>query len=108
MEGETDDEWLARVPIRRRRHSEPDYDVPRPHRRSSTSQTPEVEQDVIPATRFLGPALPHITPLLESSRISSPSPPSITPDSLTPAPVKIGHEMFLDSLEPFHEASTIF
>ncbi|GLV32962.1 hypothetical protein CBL_08976 [Carabus blaptoides fortunei] len=83
----TDEEWLAIAPIRRRRHSEPDYDVPRPHRSLQiiprSPDTDDTEADtVIPATRFFGPVLPtydkHSYPDVSIAWRS------MTPDSLEP------------------------
>ncbi|KAF2895083.1 hypothetical protein ILUMI_11088 [Ignelater luminosus] len=55
----TDDEWLQLIPIRRRRLSDPDYDVPRPHRSLQLhGSTKQVQDNPIPATRFFGPILP--------------------------------------------------
>lgn len=73
-------------PIRRRRKSDPDYDVPRSHRSLQIiPRSPSEENDkndiVIPATRFFGPVLsPEKGRVSENSIICR----SITPDSLEP------------------------
>ncbi|KAK4874859.1 hypothetical protein RN001_014219 [Aquatica leii] len=69
----TDDELLQLVPIRRRRLSDPDYDVPRPHRSLQLQELfKDGDADAIPATRFFGPIL-----VAEKQRNTS-----IDPDSL--------------------------
>ncbi|XP_015837895.1 uncharacterized protein LOC100141985 isoform X2 [Tribolium castaneum] len=73
----TDEEWLKLLPVRQRRLSEPDYDIPRPLK---PVQTPEKSEntDVIPATRFFGPVLP---PTIIDNKDESLCV-SMTPDSL--------------------------
>lgn len=79
---------MATTPIRRRRYSEPDYDVPRPHTSLQIlPRTPHEEGDseeiVIPATRFFGPVLPtNLEP--EIIKEQSMHCRSMTPDSLEP------------------------
>ncbi|CAH1135566.1 unnamed protein product [Ceutorhynchus assimilis] len=79
----SDKEILKMVPIRRRKLSEPDYDVPRPHR--SLVNLPKKDENALEATRFFGPILKPSdypdnrppTPPADYSNL-----PSITPDSL--------------------------
>ncbi|XP_063904349.1 uncharacterized protein LOC135123530 isoform X2 [Zophobas morio] len=79
----TDEEWLKLLPIRQRRLSEPDYDVPRLHTSIQLPKT-ESDADALPATRFFGPVLPSsLTENKQSKQEPVPSPPvSMTPDSL--------------------------
>lgn len=52
-------QWLELIPIRKRRLSDPDYDVPRPHRFLQLGNSKKnVADNSIPATRFFGPILP--------------------------------------------------
>lgn len=50
-------QWLKLLPVRQRRLSEPDYDIPRPHKPIQPPAKPDAT-DAIPVTRFLGPVLP--------------------------------------------------
>lgn len=75
---------MALNPIRRRRHSEPDYDVPRPHRSLQIlPRSPDKDEDkndiAISATRFFGPILPPEIEKIVETPISCRS---MTPDSL--------------------------
>ncbi|KAK5640841.1 hypothetical protein RI129_009388 [Pyrocoelia pectoralis] len=53
----TDEEWLELMPIRNRRMSDPDYDIPRPHRSLQFPIPVKRTENPIPATRFFGPIL---------------------------------------------------
>lgn len=46
---------MEMVPIRQRRMSDPDYDIPRPHR--SLTSLPKKDDNALQATRFFGPIL---------------------------------------------------
>ncbi|XP_044253039.1 uncharacterized protein LOC123004010 [Tribolium madens] len=73
----TDEDWLKLLPVRQRRLSEPDYDIPRPLKPVQAPEKPE-NTDVIPVTRFFGPVLPPtITDNKDDSLCVS-----MTPDSL--------------------------
>ncbi|CAH0564534.1 unnamed protein product [Brassicogethes aeneus] len=74
----TDDELLRLLPIRKRRFSEPDYDVPRPHRSLINIPRQDTESP-IKATRFFGEVLSFER---KDDNFSSPRYSSITPDSL--------------------------
>lgn len=45
------------LPPKKRRHSEPDYDVPRPHKSVFTMLKKEDTGNKIGSTRFFGPVL---------------------------------------------------
>nr|CAD7258677.1 unnamed protein product [Timema shepardi] len=93
------DQLALQAPIRRRRHSDPDYDVPRPHRSllhllprsGGTSVKLAQEGDVIQATRFFGetdlnveslaPRLTQLFGTVDHSR-NSWNTTSMSPDSL--------------------------
>nr|CAD7599391.1 unnamed protein product [Timema genevievae] len=93
------DQLALQAPIRRRRHSDPDYDVPRPHRSllhllprpGGTSVKLAQEGDAIQATRFFGetdlnveslaPRLTQLFGTLDHSR-NSWNTTSMSPDSL--------------------------
>ncbi|KAJ8931680.1 hypothetical protein NQ314_015396 [Rhamnusium bicolor] len=52
------EELIKLLPVRHRRYSEPDYDIPRPHK--SLTNLPRKEnpsENVIGSTRFFGPIL---------------------------------------------------
>nr|CAD7396410.1 unnamed protein product [Timema cristinae] len=84
------DQLALQAPIRRRRHSDPDYDVPRPHRSllhllprpGGTSVKLAQEGDAIQATRFFGetdlnveslaPRVPIATKALHNARDFTP------------------------------------
>ncbi|XP_022916650.1 putative leucine-rich repeat-containing protein DDB_G0290503 [Onthophagus taurus] len=61
--------------ITKRRHSEPDYDVPRPHSNLNIVKNEVDKDDVFVATRFFGPVLLNYDDFSNAST-------SITPDSL--------------------------
>ncbi|KAI4457304.1 hypothetical protein MML48_8g00016299 [Holotrichia oblita] len=72
-----DVEFLNLIPKIQRRHSEPDYDIPRPHSNLKITKNPDkTEDDVLTATRFFGPVLPNYENK-DKEQITS-----ITPDSL--------------------------
>ncbi|RZC40291.1 PH domain containing protein [Asbolus verrucosus] len=76
----TDEEWLKLLPVRQRRMSEPDYDVPRPHK-SIQLPVKHENSDAIPVTRFFGPVLPPTitdNPTNKEDSLCT----SMTPDSL--------------------------
>ncbi|XP_023024653.2 uncharacterized protein [Leptinotarsa decemlineata] len=79
-------EFSKLLPERRRRHSEPDYDIPRPHK--SLTMLPKKEEDadnVIESTRFFGPILKPCDMAVPCNKASSEALfrlSSITPDSL--------------------------
>nr|CAD7427448.1 unnamed protein product [Timema monikensis] len=93
------DQLALQAPIRRRRHSDPDYDVPRPHRSllhllprpGGTSVKLAQEGDAIQATRFFGetdlnvesiaPRLTQLFGTVDHSR-NSWNTTSMSPDSL--------------------------
>lgn len=81
----SDHEFLKMIPIRRRRISDPDYDIPRPHR--SLINISKKDDNALEATRFFGPILKP-SDLETRNRPSTPAEdyhsnyPSITPDSL--------------------------
>ncbi|XP_060522274.1 pleckstrin homology domain-containing family A member 4-like isoform X2 [Cylas formicarius] len=68
-----DSELLKLIPIRRRRLSDPDYDVPRSHR---LVNLPTRQENSVTGTRFFGPALDPVG-LAKSRKYDS-----MTPDSL--------------------------
>ncbi|XP_076270119.1 uncharacterized protein LOC143202452 isoform X2 [Rhynchophorus ferrugineus] len=81
----TDAELMNIIPIRTRRLSDPDYDIPRPHR--SLTNIQKKDNNALQATRFFGPILN--SPKLETHQKRPPTPPvdyssvpSMTPDSL--------------------------
>ncbi|KAK9746548.1 PH domain [Popillia japonica] len=71
-----DVEFLNLIPKIQRRHSEPDYDIPRPHSNLKITKDNDKEDDVLTATRFFGPVLPNYE-TKDKELIAS-----ITPDSL--------------------------
>ncbi|KAF5280928.1 hypothetical protein FQA39_LY17934 [Lamprigera yunnana] len=73
----TEEEWLRLTPIRRRRMSDPDYDVPRPHRSLQLHAKSKELENLIPATQFFGPIL--ISENLRDTKIDSKH---MDPDSL--------------------------
>ncbi|CAH1116064.1 unnamed protein product [Phaedon cochleariae] len=78
------------LPGRRRRFSEPDYDVPRPHKSLTILPRTEANSEaIIGSTRFFGPILKP-SDMVAISGESSDDPStlnSITPDSLEASPV---------------------
>ncbi|KAG5881971.1 hypothetical protein JTB14_006009 [Gonioctena quinquepunctata] len=78
---------------KRRRHSEPDYDIPRPHKSLTIlPRREESSENVIGSTRFFGPILkPSDMAVNANNRyLETPRLNSITPDSLeTDIPSKI-------------------
>ncbi|GJQ85427.1 hypothetical protein Trydic_g23856 [Trypoxylus dichotomus] len=74
-----DEEFLNLIPKCKRRHSEPDYDIPRPHTNLKIEKNNENVEDALVATRFFGPALPiYENKNEDSSTVLT----SISPDSL--------------------------
>ncbi|KAB0793600.1 hypothetical protein PPYR_13220 [Photinus pyralis] len=150
----TDEEWLKVMPIRYRRLSEPDYDIPRSHRSLHLPTPAKTSETPIIATRFFGPILiPEARPRGIDSKPSTMDPDSLEVDRSDPVShnfqkedqviyaqpkslsvgvedcaenmpsdpdcdknanenlegaVAVKEEMFVDSLEPLVEISTIF
>ncbi|CAG9863552.1 unnamed protein product [Phyllotreta striolata] len=79
-----DEEFSRLLPMKQRRFSEPDYDVPRPHKSLTIMQRREMmSENVIGSTRFFGPILKPVDLIVANNRPCSPSQlHSITPDSL--------------------------
>jgi len=102
----TDDEWLKLIPIRHRRLSEPDYDVPRPHRSLQLQgRTKQVSDNPIPATRFFGPILP---PSITTGTVTTDTPSwsSIDPDSLELPATAPENQNRLSQTEKDHSVSS--
>ncbi|XP_065160092.1 uncharacterized protein [Atheta coriaria] len=73
----TEEEWKNIVPIRKRRLSDPDYDIPRPHSALQIMPNSEKEETRMQPTRFFGPV---IIEQINGDTTSCGT--SITPDSL--------------------------
>ncbi|XP_030758730.1 uncharacterized protein LOC115884329 [Sitophilus oryzae] len=80
-----DSELFQLIPMRRRRMSDPDYDIPRPHR--SLTNVQRKDENALQATRFFGPILRPSDLIGTTKRPPTPpvdysNVPSMTPDSL--------------------------
>lgn len=52
-------QFINLVPKKERRHSDPDYDIPRPHTNLGITKKDENTEEALTATRFFGPAMPN-------------------------------------------------
>ncbi|VEN43563.1 unnamed protein product [Callosobruchus maculatus] len=78
-----DEELSKLLPERRRRYSEPDYDIPRSHKSLKSFKKAEEPDNVIGSTRFFGPILkPSDIMVSNFLNTSENQPDSMTPDSL--------------------------
>nr|CAI5837252.1 unnamed protein product [Callosobruchus analis] len=78
-----DDELSKLLPERRRRYSEPDYDIPRSHKSLKSFKKTDEPDSVIGSTRFFGPILKPSDIMTSNYPDSSENEPdSMTPDSL--------------------------